>query len=117
MDKGTSRRGVLATIGAAMAAVVGWSFAPKLFGHSKREANMQTATQTTQTPRALQGVFAPGPEHWVGDGFYVKTVFWPQLGAQMLSPFLLLDHGRASISTPRPGGGAWASIRTAVSRR
>ncbi|MBW1905077.1 MAG: hypothetical protein JRJ24_07180, partial [Deltaproteobacteria bacterium] len=47
----------------------------------------------TQTPRALQGVFPPGPDHWVGDGFYVKTVFWPQLDAQMLSPFLLLDHG------------------------
>ena len=93
MGKGTSRRGVLATIGAAMAAVAGWSLAPKLFGRSNREANMETATQTTRTPRALQGVFAPGPEHWVGDGFYVKTVFWPQLGAEMLSPFLLLDHG------------------------
>ena len=69
---------MLATIGAATAAVAGWAFAPKLFGSSKREANMQSATQQpTPTPRALQGVFAPGPEHWVGDGFYVKTVFWP----------------------------------------
>ena len=61
-----------------------------------------TATQTTQTPRALQGVFAPGPEHWVGDGFYVKTVFWPQLDAQMLSPFLLLDHGARKHFDPSP---------------
>jgi len=93
---------VLATISAAAAAVAGWAFAPKLFGRSKREANMQTATQTTPTPRALQGVFAPGPEHWVGDGFYVKTVFWPQLGAQMLSPFLLLDHGARKHFDPSP---------------
>ena len=53
---------------------------------------MQTAGHTKTPPRALQAVFPPGPEHWVGDGFYVKTVFWPQLDAQMLSPFLLLDH-------------------------
>jgi hypothetical protein len=102
MDKGTSRRGLLATLGATMAAVAGWAIAPKWFGRSKREANMQTATQTTQTPRALQGVFPPGPEHWVGDGFYVKTVFWPQLGAQMLSPFLLLDHGARRHFDPSP---------------
>jgi len=85
-----------------MAAVVGWSVAPKLFGRSKQEANMQTATKGTQTPRALQGVFPPGPEHWVGDGFYVKTVFWPQLDAQMLSPFLLLDHGARKHFDPSP---------------
>ena len=63
---------------------------------------MQTATQPDQTPRALQGVFAPGPEHWVGDGFYVKTVFSPQLDAQMLSPFLLLDHGARRHFDPSP---------------
>ena len=55
---------------------------------------MQEAStvNVTRSPRALQGVFPPGPEHWVGDGFFVKTVFWPQLDASMLSPFLLLDH-------------------------
>lgn len=46
----------------------------------------------TRRARALQGVYPPGPEHWVGDGFFVKTVFWPQLDPAMLSPFLLLDH-------------------------
>ena len=51
-----------------------------------------SAQTTTVTPRSLTGVYPPGPEHWVGDGFYVKTVFWPQIDAQMLSPFLLLDH-------------------------
>lgn len=37
------------------------------------------------------GVFAPSPEHWVGDGFYVRTVFHPQGDESVLSPFLLLD--------------------------
>jgi redox-sensitive bicupin YhaK (pirin superfamily) len=39
----------------------------------------------------LIGVYPPGPEHWVGDGFFVRTVFHPQQGADLLSPFLLLD--------------------------
>ncbi len=51
-----------------------------------------SATSPERTPRALQQIYPPGPEHWVGDGFFVKTVFWPQRDAQMLSPFLLLDH-------------------------
>jgi len=66
-----------------------------------------SATQAV-TPRALKGVYPPGPEHWVGDGFYVKTVFWPQLDAQMLSPFLLLDHAarkRFESATWRRGVG------------
>jgi len=52
--------------------------------------------------RALRGVFSPGPEHWVGDGFFVRTVFWPQMGAEMLSPFLLLDHAAARTFDPSP---------------
>lgn len=58
------------------------------------------AKNVERTPRALQGVFSPGPEHWVGDGFFVKTVFWPQMGAEMLSPFLLLDHAAARQFDP-----------------
>lgn len=51
-----------------------------------------TASTAGRRARSLQGVYPPGPDHWVGDGFFVKTVFWPQLDPQMLSPFLLLDH-------------------------
>jgi len=47
-------------------------------------------------------VFPPGPEHWVGDGFHVKTVFWPQLDPKMLSPFLLLDHAARRHFEPSP---------------
>jgi redox-sensitive bicupin YhaK (pirin superfamily) len=60
------------------------------------------AAAAARTPRALRGVFPPGPEHWVGDGFYVKTVFWPQLDPQMLSPFLLLDHAATRRFDPSP---------------
>ncbi len=42
--------------------------------------------------RRILGIHSPGPFHWVGDGFPVKTVFrYDHLG-QQLSPFLLLDH-------------------------
>ena len=52
-----------------------------------------TQKETGKLPsRGLEAVIAPGPEHWVGDGFYVRTVFSPGAHAQMLSPFLLLDH-------------------------
>ena len=92
-ENGTSRRGLLATVGAAVAAVAGWGLVSKLGGRSEAEAHMESAVEIeARSPRALYGVFAPGPEHWVGDGFFVKTVFWPQMGAEMLSPFLLLDH-------------------------
>ncbi|MEM8608472.1 MAG: pirin family protein [Myxococcota bacterium] len=66
------------------------------------------ARRVERSPRALEGVFSPGPEHWVGDGFFVKTVFWPQMGADMLSPFLLLDHAAErefTASTWRRGVG------------
>ncbi len=85
---------MLGGIAAVFAAVAGSAVVDKLFGRKETEADMKSVTAPTQTrtPRALQGVYPPGPEHWVGDGFYVKTVFWPQIDAQMLSPFLLLDH-------------------------
>ena len=101
VTQGTSRRGVLATIGAALAAVAGWRLASKLFGRQTGGRNMQPQPSAGRRGR-LQGVFPPGPEHWVGDGFYVKTVFWPQLDAQMLSPFLLLDHAARKRFDPSP---------------
>jgi redox-sensitive bicupin YhaK (pirin superfamily) len=42
--------------------------------------------------RKLLEVHRAGPQHWVGDGFPVRTIFsYDQAGAA-LSPFLLLDH-------------------------
>ena len=42
--------------------------------------------------RRILGIHSPGPFHWVGDGFPVKTVFSYDSFGQQLSPFLLLDH-------------------------
>ena len=42
--------------------------------------------------RHILGIHSPGPFHWVGDGFPVKTVFSYDNFGQQLSPFLLLDH-------------------------
>ncbi len=61
-----------------------------------------TALDTTnkKKARALETVIAPGPAHWVGDGFYVRTVFSPLADAQTLSPFLLLDHADPKYFPP-----------------
>jgi hypothetical protein len=98
-----SRRGVLATIGAALAALAAWGISGKLLGRTEPEASMKPQSKPMPaSARPLQAVFPPGPEHWVGDGFFVKTVFWPQIGAEMLSPFLLLDHAQAKHFDPSP---------------
>jgi hypothetical protein len=64
------------------------------------------------SPRKLMGVFAPSPEHWVGDGFFVRTVFHPQQDASVISPFLLLDFaepkGARSMRGARSGKGSMA---------
>jgi redox-sensitive bicupin YhaK (pirin superfamily) len=101
MGRGTSRRTTLTTLVAGAAALV-FGAVVKLLG--RKEALMQSATTSTghHPPRSLRGVFSPGPEHWVGDGFYVKTVFSPHPDAQMLSPFLLLDHAARRRFDPSP---------------
>lgn len=40
--------------------------------------------------KIVQGVYAPGSKHWVGDGFPVRNMF-PTSGVQP-DPFLLLDY-------------------------
>lgn len=63
-----------------------------------RETKLQTKTRPK--PRELETVITPGPEHWVGDGFHVRTVFSPFADAQKLSPFLLLDHANPKYFPP-----------------
>ncbi len=53
---------------------------------------MEASAQQLRATRELRGVYAPGGLHWVGDGFRVRTVFDPQLDADTISPFVLLDH-------------------------
>lgn len=43
--------------------------------------------------KKIQAVYGAPHGHWVGDGFPVRTLFgYDRLGAEHLSPFLLLDH-------------------------
>jgi len=56
--------------------------------------------------KSLRGIFPSPAEHWVGDGFPVRSLFsYDQLG-QHISPFLLLDYaGPADFApTTRPRG-------------
>lgn len=42
--------------------------------------------------KKLIGVYDAPPQHWVGDGFPVRSLFSYQSQTELLSPFLLLDH-------------------------
>ncbi len=57
--------------------------------------------------KRVQTVYAaPGP-HWVGDGFPVRSLFsYDRMGAENVSPFLLLDHAGPVDFAPadRPRG-------------
>jgi redox-sensitive bicupin YhaK (pirin superfamily) len=41
--------------------------------------------------KEVVGVYGPGSEHWVGDGFPVRNLF-PSNGVSQVSPFLMLDY-------------------------
>ncbi|TDX29835.1 hypothetical protein DFO67_10673 [Modicisalibacter xianhensis] len=51
--------------------------------------------------KTIQGIYGAPRGHWVGNGFPVRSLFtYERMGAQHLSPFLLLDH--AGPHTFRP---------------
>ena len=66
-----------------------------------------TATTTGQTLRAVERVLSSKSEHWVGDGFHVRSVISPDGDPHIQSPFLLLDHAPARRFEP-------ASVRRGV---
>jgi hypothetical protein len=55
--------------------------------------------------KEVLGVYGPGSEHWVGDGFPVRNLF-PSNGVRQVSPFLMLDYaGPAHFDpTEKPRG-------------
>jgi quercetin 2,3-dioxygenase len=64
--------------------------------------------------KVLVDVLRNAPDHWVGDGFPVRTVFFYDQRARELSPFLLLDYvgpyhfeaaSRPRVVGPRPHRG------------
>ncbi|NIC05943.1 pirin family protein [Billgrantia bachuensis] len=59
--------------------------------------------------KKILGIYGAPRSHWVGDGFPVRSLFaYDRLGADHLSPFLLLDHAGpydfAPASRPRGVG-------------
>lgn len=53
--------------------------------------------------KGVRQILKPEEHHWVGDGFYVSTLFSPfQIDPQAISPFLLLDHAAPKHFTPSP---------------
>jgi redox-sensitive bicupin YhaK (pirin superfamily) len=93
MANGTTRRRVLTGGAATLAALGVGSATSRLLGRSKALSTMQPQqATTTPAPRALERVLASTSEHWVGDGFRVKSVISPNGDPRIQSPFLLLDH-------------------------
>lgn len=64
-------------------------------------AQVQTRQMQELPMKDLQGLYnAPG-QHWVGDGFPVRTMFaYDGLGREKTSPFLLLDYAGPAEFTP-----------------
>ncbi|SUB83946.1 pirin family protein [Pragia fontium] len=51
--------------------------------------------------RKISGVYGAPKQHWVGDGFPVRSLFsYQSLGAKNISPFLLLDYAGPVEFTP-----------------
>src|ERR1700754_3834965 len=50
--------------------------------------------------KMILGAFGAPSQHWVGDGFPVRSLFSYDSHAQYMSPFLLLDHAGPALFTP-----------------
>ncbi|MEG1452476.1 pirin family protein [Brevundimonas sp.] len=53
--------------------------------------------------RQITGVFSEKRQHWVGDGFPVRSLLSHQMAGPAASPFLLLDHAGPYQFTPKLG--------------
>lgn len=58
--------------------------------------------------KQIKGIYPPPRQHWVGDGFPVRTLFNYNVHSNDISPFLMLDHAGpeyfAPSNTPRGVG-------------
>jgi redox-sensitive bicupin YhaK (pirin superfamily) len=101
MPKQTSRRGLLSAGAAALAGLGTLAATSRLFGSKGNKImRTQTATTTPTTARAVERVLSATSEHWVGDGFRVRSVIAPQGDPRIQSPFLLLDHAARRYFEP-----------------
>jgi redox-sensitive bicupin YhaK (pirin superfamily) len=102
MNPSSTRRRLLAASAASLAALGAGSVLSRLLGQSKARATMQTTTtaETSATPRKIERVLSSTSEHWVGDGFRVRSVISPDGDPRVQSPFLLLDHAPSRHFAP-----------------
>lgn len=57
--------------------------------------------ETKSSTKKVIGIIGPREQHWVGDGFFVSTIF--AVNSQIypsISPFLLMDHAPAKYFAP-----------------
>ena len=67
--------------------------------------------------KKVLGVYGNPNQHWVGNGFPVRTIFsYDTLGSTRAPSCCSIMPGRGGSILP-PGGAASASTRTAASRR
>lgn len=68
--------------------------------------------------RSVEGIHRSATFHWVGNGFYVSTYFpSPELSAERMSPFVLMDYGPSRELAPSAAASAAsAGTLTAASR-
>ena len=63
--------------------------------------------------KQITGIYTAPSQHWVGDGFPVRSMFSYQTHGEQLSPFLLLDYAGRITSRRERRNAASANIRIA----
>lgn len=63
--------------------------------------------------KQITGIYTAPSQHWVGDGFPVRSMFSYQTHGEQLSPFLLLDYAGPITSRRGQANAASANIRIA----
>lgn len=63
--------------------------------------------------KQITGVYTAPAQHWVGDGFPVRSMFSYQTHGKQLSPFLLLDYAGPYTFPAGSENAASVSIRIA----
>ena len=67
--------------------------------------------------KPIRQLHQPPRPHWVGNGFHVSTYFpGPQLPAQRVSPFVLMDYGPPKDFAPLTRGSSSFSVNWPSSR-
>ncbi len=61
----------------------------------------EATVKESSAGRRVSATLRPEEQHWVGDGFFVSTLFSPfQIDPQTISPFILLDHAAPKHFSP-----------------